>query len=119
MAMPGMTPADSAYLKDCLGEALSCGMAKVASCQPEDAVDFLGAYLILYADKQRENAEVRVRPRRCARDPGPGGGARWRLGRRPSGSGAHFPLALAVLPPPAPPRSARCRPRRTRRSCTG
>ena len=48
------------YLKGCVGEALSEGLAKVTKSQPFDAVDFLGAYLIRYADNQEAKAKRKL-----------------------------------------------------------
>ena len=39
---------DAAYLKSTVGDALSKGMAQVAVSQPNDAVDFLGQFLLNY-----------------------------------------------------------------------
>merc|ERR1719473_2414619 len=46
---------DADYLKKYVGEALSEGMARVVAQQPADAVDFLGRFLVNYANvKEKE-----------------------------------------------------------------
>ena len=47
---------DAEYLKRTVGPALSKGMAEVVSRQPGDAIDYLGNFLIHYADAQEAAA---------------------------------------------------------------
>jgi hypothetical protein len=44
---------DAEYLKRTVGPALSQGMAEIVSRQPGDAIDYLGNFLIRYADAQQ------------------------------------------------------------------
>ena len=41
---------DAEYLKSSVGDALAEGMSRLVMAQPEDAVEWLGAYLVNYAD---------------------------------------------------------------------
>ena len=47
------------YLKKYVGEALSEGMARVVAQQPADAVDFLGRFLVNYANVKEKELLVR------------------------------------------------------------
>ena len=48
------------YLKKYVGEALSEGMARVVAQQPADAVDFLGRFLVNYANVKEKELLVRL-----------------------------------------------------------
>lgn len=51
-----------AYLEGVARKALTDGLIATARTQPEDPVDFLGRYLIHYADHLDAHAEVRRIP---------------------------------------------------------
>ena len=49
---------DTAYLKSTVGEALAQGLTAVAVNQPDDAVDYLGNFLLQYVQKKQIEAKV-------------------------------------------------------------
>jgi hypothetical protein len=53
---------DAAYLEKAVASALVEGLSAVVQAQPQDSVDFLGQFLVKYADTQELLAKVRRAP---------------------------------------------------------
>jgi hypothetical protein len=50
---------DAEYLKGTVAEGLSKGLAATVAAQPDDAVEFLGQYLLKHVENMKAAAEVR------------------------------------------------------------
>lgn len=50
---------DSDYLKATVGDALAAALTSLALKQPKEPLDFLGQYLIKYADYLESESKVR------------------------------------------------------------
>ena len=44
---------DAAFLKESVGEALAAGLAQVSAVNPDDAVDYLGNFLLKYVENKK------------------------------------------------------------------
>ena len=53
---------DAEYLKNTVADGLSKGLAATVAAQPDDAVEFLGQYLLKHVENMKAQAEVRARP---------------------------------------------------------
>lgn len=57
---------DAAYLKEHVGGALSQALSQVVIDQPDDAIDFIGNFLVQYADVQQAKADEELRRTKIA-----------------------------------------------------
>jgi len=58
---PPYTAMDAEYLKNTVGDALASALTSLALKQPKDPVDFVGNYLVRYADHLEKEKKVRIR----------------------------------------------------------
>jgi hypothetical protein len=78
--MPASREMDADYLKATVGDALAAALTSLALKQPKDPVDFVGSYLIKYADHLEAEGKVRTHTRE-ALDRGMAPPAPWGLPR--------------------------------------